>query len=110
HGHLSSGPVAAVDDQGLVRGHNADRGRNLESGWSSEPIADRELCDRKESPAWRHSPKAGQKGPRVPRGMIPSGPYSLASCPTVHKLVRSFGTITEPLLNSSTTASPRPGY
>ena len=37
--------------------------------------------------------------------MIPSGPYSLASCHTVLKLVRSFGTITEPLLDSSSAAS-----
>jgi hypothetical protein len=44
----------------------------------------------------------------VPGGMkIPSGPYSLASCHTVYKLVRSFGTITEPLLDSSLAASPR---
>jgi len=33
--------------------------------------------------------------------MIPSGPYSLASCHSVLKLVRSFGTITEPLLDGS---------
>ena len=37
--------------------------------------------------------------------MIPSGPYSLASCHSVLKLVRSFGTITAPLLDSSSAAS-----
>ena len=33
--------------------------------------------------------------------MIPSGPYSLASCHAVLKLVPPFGTITEPLLDGS---------